>query len=548
MAENPRIEELRRRLEREPGSRLFAQLAEELRKEGDHAEAIGVARTGLAQQPNYPSARMTLGRALFDSGDLGAARAEFESVLRGAPDNILASRFLAECLEGLGDLGSALLQYRAAQRLAPADKNLEAQIRSLEQKLSAPTMVKKPEIAAAPPVPSPAPPPPRAPMPAPMAAAPPLPPARLPEADAPPPPTVAMPSYTPAPPPLPRKASVTAEFDTPSRPLPPVTTSARPPLPLAPEPEPPLAPTLVEESFELEAPFNAPTQLQPAEAPVLPGRALFDELESTESPTLPVQSAPSFEPIPLALSLPAEPVLVPEKPKVPSAEPLAESPSPLPPPIAPPPVAESPAEAWRAPAPPRLRGLDETQEIGAHERQRVFRLRRHLARAGSGASPHASGEGAARCDPSGMGARAVRDPGGGSAPGLQPPPRRRGRRRDPRVVSPPPPTPPPRRRPSSPRRPSRRPSSPRPSPSLCSRPTLAELYYGQGALQKAVEVYEQLILREPANERHRARLVEIRRALAPPPLPVDDGRAARRRAIEAQIARLEQMLALVKRA
>jgi hypothetical protein len=65
-----------------------------------------------------------------------------------------------------------------------------------------------------------------------------------------------------------------------------------------------------------------------------------------------------------------------------------------------------------------------------------------------------------------------------------------------------------------------------------------------------VEVYEQLILREPAHERHRARLVEIRRALAPPPppAPVDDGKAARRRAIEAQIARLEQMLALVKRA
>ena len=32
MAENPRIEDLRRRLEKEPGSRVFAQLAEELRK------------------------------------------------------------------------------------------------------------------------------------------------------------------------------------------------------------------------------------------------------------------------------------------------------------------------------------------------------------------------------------------------------------------------------------------------------------------------------------------------------------------------------------
>ena len=56
----------------------------------DLEEAINVCREGLKRQPAYPSARMTLGRALFDTGDLGAARAEFETVLKGAPDNILA--------------------------------------------------------------------------------------------------------------------------------------------------------------------------------------------------------------------------------------------------------------------------------------------------------------------------------------------------------------------------------------------------------------------------------------------------------------------------
>lgn len=136
MAENPRIDDLRRRLDREPGSRVFAQLAEELRKAGQLAEAIRVARQGLLNHPGYPSARMTLGRALLDMRDLRGARTEFEAVLRGAPDNILASRYLGECLEGLGDLGSALLQYRATLRLAPGDRNLEAQIRALEQRLT----------------------------------------------------------------------------------------------------------------------------------------------------------------------------------------------------------------------------------------------------------------------------------------------------------------------------------------------------------------------------------------------------------------------------
>src|SRR4029453_13875041 len=68
VAANPRIDDLRKRLEKDPQSRLFAQLAEELRKAGELSEAIGVSRGGLQKHPTYPSARMTLGRAPMDSG------------------------------------------------------------------------------------------------------------------------------------------------------------------------------------------------------------------------------------------------------------------------------------------------------------------------------------------------------------------------------------------------------------------------------------------------------------------------------------------------
>jgi len=130
---NPRIEDLRKRLEKEPGSRLFAQLAEELRKEGELAEAIRVSREGLQKQPNYPSARMTLGRALFDTGDLPGARAEFEAVLKGAADNILASRLLGECLERLGDPQGALGRFKTTLALAPGDRQVAARIEALER-------------------------------------------------------------------------------------------------------------------------------------------------------------------------------------------------------------------------------------------------------------------------------------------------------------------------------------------------------------------------------------------------------------------------------
>jgi tetratricopeptide (TPR) repeat protein len=130
-----RIDELRRRLERDPGSRLFAQLAEELRKAGNHSDAIRIARTGLAQHPSYPSARLTLGRALLDSGDAAGARAELETALREAPDNILASRFLGQALEALGELRPALVQLQRTLKMAPGDRLLASQIASLETRL-----------------------------------------------------------------------------------------------------------------------------------------------------------------------------------------------------------------------------------------------------------------------------------------------------------------------------------------------------------------------------------------------------------------------------
>jgi len=130
-----RVDELRRRLERDPGSRLFAQLAEELRKAGQVEEAISVARAGLEQHPSYASARLTLGRALLDSGDPGGARAELETAVREAPDNILASRLLGEALETLGDLGEALVRYGTTLEMAPGDGHVESRVRAIQERL-----------------------------------------------------------------------------------------------------------------------------------------------------------------------------------------------------------------------------------------------------------------------------------------------------------------------------------------------------------------------------------------------------------------------------
>ena len=96
MPDSPRLEELRRRVERDPASIAFAQLAEEHRRAGDYREAIQVARTGLSQHAGYLSARVTLGRALIDVGQLDDAERELAQVLLVAPDNLAAIRALAD--------------------------------------------------------------------------------------------------------------------------------------------------------------------------------------------------------------------------------------------------------------------------------------------------------------------------------------------------------------------------------------------------------------------------------------------------------------------
>jgi len=93
---NPRIEELRRRIQKDPASIAFAQLAEEHRRAGQFEDAVNVCQAGLAQHPAYLSARITLGRALLEMGRHDEAAREFEYVLKAAPDNLSATRELAD--------------------------------------------------------------------------------------------------------------------------------------------------------------------------------------------------------------------------------------------------------------------------------------------------------------------------------------------------------------------------------------------------------------------------------------------------------------------
>ena len=136
MAENQRIDDLRRRIQKDPASIAFAQLAEEHRRAGQFEEAVEVCRAGLAIHPGYLSAHVTLGRALLELNQVDDAQAELQLVLKSAPENLAAIRGLAEIFHRRGALSEALVQYRAALRRARHDPALEQFVAELTQELA----------------------------------------------------------------------------------------------------------------------------------------------------------------------------------------------------------------------------------------------------------------------------------------------------------------------------------------------------------------------------------------------------------------------------
>jgi Tetratricopeptide repeat len=125
VADNPRIEELRRRVEKDPASIAFAQLAEEYRRAGSYEEAVTTCRAGLAIHPSYLSARVTLGRSLIEVHSLEEAETELLLVLQHAPENLAAIRSLAEIHHRRGELEQALAFYKSALGIARHDPDLE---------------------------------------------------------------------------------------------------------------------------------------------------------------------------------------------------------------------------------------------------------------------------------------------------------------------------------------------------------------------------------------------------------------------------------------
>jgi tetratricopeptide (TPR) repeat protein len=132
-----RIQDLKRRIEIDPGSRLFVALAEEYRKGGRLAEALSTLQRGLLSHPNYLSAHVALGRACLESGKVTEAIATFSKVLVADPGNLVSAKSLAEIYLSRGESLEAIKKFKLYRALS-GDRSVEETIARLEKKLAPP--------------------------------------------------------------------------------------------------------------------------------------------------------------------------------------------------------------------------------------------------------------------------------------------------------------------------------------------------------------------------------------------------------------------------
>jgi tetratricopeptide (TPR) repeat protein len=132
----PAIDKLLKKLEKEPNSLIFLQLAEEYRKERYYEDALLCCQEGLRRHPNYWSARVALGRIHKEMGHTDQAREELEKVIQAVPDNLLANKLLGDIYMELELDEDALKRYRLVQMLTPADGEVINNIQKLESRIS----------------------------------------------------------------------------------------------------------------------------------------------------------------------------------------------------------------------------------------------------------------------------------------------------------------------------------------------------------------------------------------------------------------------------
>lgn len=119
-------------LRTDPNSRIFAPLAEALRREGKLSEAFTLCSDGVRRHPEFAGGRVSLAKILVDQKKFAEAKDHLFKAVTLAPENIMAHHLLAEIALELRRPKEALKSFKMILFLNPADAKSKMAIRKLE--------------------------------------------------------------------------------------------------------------------------------------------------------------------------------------------------------------------------------------------------------------------------------------------------------------------------------------------------------------------------------------------------------------------------------
>jgi tetratricopeptide (TPR) repeat protein len=117
----------------DPGSLVFLELAEALRRKGQLEAAQKVVLSGLQRYPHLPAAHDLYARILADRQDYEHAFDEWDMALKLDPRNLGALKGLGFLFYRAGDHANALSHLEAAFQQAPGDEGLRTAIDRLRE-------------------------------------------------------------------------------------------------------------------------------------------------------------------------------------------------------------------------------------------------------------------------------------------------------------------------------------------------------------------------------------------------------------------------------
>jgi tetratricopeptide (TPR) repeat protein/predicted regulator of Ras-like GTPase activity (Roadblock/LC7/MglB family) len=145
------ILDLKKKLEENSDSLIFAVLADAYRKQGNLTEAFNVCRKGLEKHPSYTSARIVLGRINQAQGKIEDAASNFKKVLEIDPENLMAHALLGSIYMEENDYQTAIEEYQKVLTLNPDDEEAQSSLkRAIEKAAGEQKSIKFPQKETSP--------------------------------------------------------------------------------------------------------------------------------------------------------------------------------------------------------------------------------------------------------------------------------------------------------------------------------------------------------------------------------------------------------------